>query len=44
MIGFTFLNIDLDEKEYSYFEANMEPIRKMTNMKVDIRWNSSESF
>ena len=44
MKGFTFINaamaLDYNNNEFSHFEANMVPIRNLTNMIVDIRWQS----
>ena len=48
MKGFTFINaataFDYNNNEFSHFEANMAPIRNLTNMIVDIRWYNSGCF
>ena len=42
--GFTFINVamafDFNNNEFSNFQTNMAPVKNMTNMIVDIRWNS----
>ena len=48
MKGLTFINVamafDYNNNEYSNFEANVAPIRNLTNMIVDIRWVNPGCF
>lgn len=44
--GFTLINIagayDFNGENYSVFEANMQPIRRLPNLVSDLRWSDDK--